>query len=671
MPSTDRPGPDEPATRPTPDATASAKTPAPADPAADRPGSGEPPNRPTSDAVASAKSSDAADRPGPGEPAARPTPGAATSVEIPSDPVGPSAAAGSDWADVGLLAPVWAGSQVEAATGDAAFVRGMLDAEAALARAQAAVGLAPAAAATAVTAAAAETARYDVRDLASRARSGGNPVIPLVADLTAAVAARDSEAAPYVHRGATSQDIWDTALMLVASRALEPVLADLGRTVRALAELAVAHRDTPMAGRTLTQHAVPTTFGLKAAGWLTLAAGARDRLAAVRASLPAQLGGAAGTLAAFHAYASVRAGAAHREGDVGVRLLAAFAAETGLAEPVLPWHTLRAPIADLAGALAFTAGALGKMAADVLVLSRTEAGEVAEGQGGGSSAMPHKSNPVRAVLIAAAARQVPALTGVLHGSLAAEDERPAGAWHAEWQPAREAVRLVGGAAREAAELAEGLRVHPRRMSDNLGMTGGLVAAEHLSIALAASIGRDRAKRAVTRASRRAAEEGIDLADALAAEPDVATLLSRHDALAAEPHVAAALPHQHASASRRDAAPPGDDAGPSKENTGAPGEDGGPSEQDPGAPGNYGRPPGETTQAPREDGGQPEQNTEAPGEDGEPAGKDARAPGEDGGPFEEDAGVSWEELRALADPAGYLGSAGALVDRALRTIERTS
>ncbi|MFC7383065.1 3-carboxy-cis,cis-muconate cycloisomerase [Sphaerisporangium rhizosphaerae] len=582
------------------------------------------------------------DRPGPGEPATRPAPGAAASLETPSDPVGPSATAGSDWADVGLLAPVWAGSLVEAATGDAAFVRGMLDAEAALARAQAAVGLAPAAAAAAVTAAAAETARYDVRDLASRARSGGNPVIPLVADLTAAVAARDSEAGPYVHRGATSQDIWDTALMLVAGRALEPVLADLGRTVRALAELATAHRDTPMAGRTLTQHAVPTTFGLKAAGWLTLAAGARDRLAAVRASLPAQLGGAAGTLAAFHAYASVRAGAAHREGDVGVRLLAAFAAETGLAEPVLPWHTLRAPIADLAGALAFTAGALGKMAADVLVLSRTEAGEVAEGQGGGSSAMPHKSNPVRAVLIAAAARQVPALTGVLHGSLAAEDERPAGAWHAEWQPAREAVRLVGGAAREAAELAEGLRVHPRRMSDNLGMTGGLVAAEHLSIALAASIGRDRAKRAVTRASRRAAEEGIDLADALAAEPDVAALLTRHDALTAEPHVAAPS-HQDTAACGRDEAPPGDDAGPSKENPGAPGEDDGPSDK----------------------------NTRTPGEDSGPSDKNTKTPGEDDGPSDKNTGVSWEELRALADPARYLGSAGALVDRALRTIERTS
>lgn len=166
--------------------------------------------------------------------------------------------------DLGLLSPGQAGSPVEAATGDAAYVRAMLDAEAALTRAQAALGLAPVAAARAVTAAAAETARYDVRDLALRARSGGNPVIPLVADLTAAVAEHDRRAAAHVHRGATSQDILDTAAMLVAARALEPVLADLGRAADALARLAAEHRDTPIAGRTLTQHAVPTTFGLKA-----------------------------------------------------------------------------------------------------------------------------------------------------------------------------------------------------------------------------------------------------------------------------------------------------------------------------------------------------------------------------------------------------------------------
>jgi 3-carboxy-cis,cis-muconate cycloisomerase len=437
-------------------------------------------------------------------------------------------------ADTGLLSPVRAGSAAEASTTDAAYVRGMLDAEAALTRAQAAVGLVPAGAAEAVTAAAADTGRYDVRDLALRARSGGNPVIPLVADLTAAVKERDPDAAPYVHRGATSQDIWDTAAMLVASRALEPALADLARTAEALARIAAEHRDTPMPGRTLTQHAVPITFGLKAAGWRSLVLDARDRLAAVRSALPAQLGGAAGTLAAFHALAEA-AGTAPSAGvsaglpaetDLGLRLLAAYAAETGLAEPELPWHTLRTPVADLAGALAFAAGALGKVAADVLLLSRTEIGEVTEDSGGGSSAMPHKANPVRATLIAATGRQVTALASVLYGSLIAEDERPPGAWHAEWQPLREALRLVGGAARAVAELAEGLRVHPDRMRDNLGATDGLIVSEHLATALAALIDRGEAKQALSRAARRATEEGIDFDEALQEEPAVAGVLPR-------------------------------------------------------------------------------------------------------------------------------------------------
>lgn len=420
-----------------------------------------------------------------------------------------------DPADAGLLAPVVAGARVEALTGDAAFVRGLLDAEAALTRAQAALGFAPPAAAAAVTAVAGQTSRFDVRDLALRARSGGNPVIPLVADLTAAVAERDPEAAPYVHRGATSQDIWDTAAMLVTARALEPVLADLDRTAAALARLAAAHRDTPMPGRTLTQHAVPTTFGLKAAGWRSLVTAARDRLAAVRAALPVQLGGAAGTLAAFREYST---GSVE---DV-LRLPAAYAAETGLAEPALPWHTLRTPVADLAGALAFAAGALGKLAADVLVLSRTEIGEVSVDAGGGSSAMPQKANPVGAVLIAAAARQVPALAATLYGSLAAEDERPPGAWHAEWRPMREALRLVGGAAAAAAELR--LRVHTRRMRGNLDLTGGLIVSERIGAALAAEAGRDHASRIVGSAVR-AVRDGADLVAALLADPAVAAAFS--------------------------------------------------------------------------------------------------------------------------------------------------
>lgn len=386
--------------------------------------------------------------------------------------------------DTGLLAPGWAGSAASSATGDEAYLRALLDAEAALTRAQAATGFAPAEAATAVTEAAGAAA-FDVRSLAERARAGGNPVIPLVAELTQAVGEAYGS---YVHRGATSQDIMDTATMLVAARTLDVVLADLGRTEQALARLAAEHRETAMPGRTLTQHAVPTTFGLKAAGWRSLVLDARDRVRAVRESLPAQLGGAAGTLAAFGAY-----GASDPAG-----LPEAYARELGLRAPGLPWHTLRTPVADLAGGLAFTAGALGKLAVDVLTLSRTEIAELAEGSGGGSSAMPHKSNPVRSTLIASAARRAPQLAATLYGAMAAEDERPAGAWHAEWEPLRDLLRLVGGAARDAAELAQGLRVRPEVMRAHLDLTHGLIVSERLSAELAPVLGRARAKELLTR-----------------------------------------------------------------------------------------------------------------------------------------------------------------------------
>ncbi|MET9790608.1 3-carboxy-cis,cis-muconate cycloisomerase [Streptomyces canus] len=408
--------------------------------------------------------------------------------------------------DTGLLAPGWAGSPAASATADAAYLQALLDAEAALTRAQAALGLAPPEAATAVTEAA-DADRFDLRSLAERARGGGNPVIPLVADLTEAV----GEAyGPYVHRGATSQDILDTATMLVTARTLGLVLADLDRVQRALAQLAAEHRDTAMPGRTLTQHAVPATFGLKAAGWRSLVLDARDRVAAVRDSLPAQLGGAAGTLAAFTVYGTEDTQA----------LTEAFAAELGLQAPLLPWHTLRTPIADLAGCLAFTAGALGKIAADVLVLGRTEIAEVAEGGGGGSSAMPHKANPVRSTLIAAAARRAPQLAATLYGSLAAEDERPAGAWHAEWEPVRDLLRLVGGAARDAAELTEGLRVHADTMREHLDLTRGLIVSERLSAELAPVLGRARAKALLTELAERTYTEGVSLGELLAREPEL-------------------------------------------------------------------------------------------------------------------------------------------------------
>lgn len=415
-------------------------------------------------------------------------------------PAGPTEPPAPDF-DAGLLDPLRAGSPAEAATGDAAFLRALLDAEAALVRAQAALGAAPAEAARAVTDAAADPYRFDARSIALRARGGGNPVIPLVADLTAAA----GEWGAHVHRGATSQDILDTAAMLVAVRTLGEVLADLARTEAALAALAAAHRDTPMPGRTLTQHAVPTTFGLKAAGWRALVLDARDRLLAVRDGLPAQLGGAAGTLAAFADGGTTDAAA----------LPAAYARELGLATPLVPWHTLRTPVADLAGVLAFTTGALGKIAADVLLLSRTEIAELAEGAGGGSSAMPHKANPVRATLVAAAARRSPHLAASLYACLPAEDERPAGAWHAEWEPLRELLRLTGGAAHHAAALAEGLRVDAAAMRAHLDLTGGLLVSERLSVVLTPLLGRARARALLTELAARTRTEGRALADLLA------------------------------------------------------------------------------------------------------------------------------------------------------------
>ncbi|MFD6433262.1 3-carboxy-cis,cis-muconate cycloisomerase [Streptomyces venezuelae] len=407
----------------------------------------------------------------------------------------------------GLFAPGSVGSPAADATSDRAFLEALLAAESALVRARAAVGLAPQDVAAAVTDVAADVGLFDAEDIASRAREGGNPVIPLVAALTSAVPA---EAAAHVHRGATSQDILDSALMLLSARALDLILADLARTERALAHLAAAHRDTVMPGRTLTQHAVPTTFGLKAAGWRSLVLDARDRLIDVRASLPAQLGGAAGTLASFRTEGELGRG--------GEALLSAFASELALCAPILPWHTLRTPVADLASALVLTAGAHGKMAADVLTLSRTEIAELSEGEGGGSSAMPHKANPVRSTLIAAAARRAPGLAATLHASLVAEDERPAGAWHAEWEPLRDLLRLTGGAARDGAELVAGLRVHPDAMRENLALTGGSITSERVAALLTPVLGTAAAKELLTEAATRAHAEGRTLASILAEEP---------------------------------------------------------------------------------------------------------------------------------------------------------
>ncbi|MFC4465919.1 adenylosuccinate lyase family protein [Streptomyces xiangluensis] len=425
--------------------------------------------------------------------------------------------------DAGLLAPTWAGTPVAAEVTDEAWLQAMLDAEVALARAQHAVGLTPAAAVEAI-ASVAHADRLDLVALAHAARAAANPVVALVSAFTEVVVARDAAAAEYVHRGSTSQDILDSAAMLVARRVLGLMAADLERIGAALAALADTHRHTVLAGRTLAQHAVPTTFGLKAAGWLQLVADALARVRTVASALPAQLGGAAGTLAAYREYAALDGGV----GEGGVELLGPFAQALGLAEPVLPWHTVRTPIAELGAVLQLVTGALGKFALDVQTLSRTEIGEVSEPAAAGrgaSSAMPQKRNPALATLIVAAARQVPAHALVLAQCMLAEDERPAGAWHAEWQPLREALRLAGGATHTAVELAEGLIVHPERMLANLELTGGAIVTERLTVALAPVFGKVRAKKLLTAASAEAADTGRTIGEVLSGHPEVAARLT--------------------------------------------------------------------------------------------------------------------------------------------------
>ena len=312
-------------------------------------------------------------------------------------------------------------------------------------------------------------------------------------------------ASRWVHRGATSQDIVDTAAMLVAQRSLTLVLADADRVAAAAASLAREHRDTPMAARTLLQHAVPTTFGLKASGWLAAAVEARFRLAEVaRTRLAAQLGGAAGTLAAF--------------GDDGITLLDLYAGELGLHAPVLPWHTNRTRIAELGAALATAAGVAAKIALDVILLAQTEVGELAEGDGGRSSTMPQKRNPSRSALARAAARLAEAHASVLTGTLEQEHERAAGAWQAEWDALSGALAYTGGALSALGDALESLEIDAERMRRNLDATGGLVLAERISFLLPARLGRGEAQEVVRGAADRAAASGTSFRDELLADP---------------------------------------------------------------------------------------------------------------------------------------------------------
>jgi 3-carboxy-cis,cis-muconate cycloisomerase len=358
----------------------------------------------------------------------------------------------------------------------------------------------------------ATTVPFDVISITASSRDGGNPVIPLVKDLRAVVAAVDQDAASWVHRGATSQDILDTALMLVARRTVEGLLADVDTAVRALAALADGHRRTLIASRTLTQHGVPTVFGLKAAGWLGGVLRARRGLGSV--TFPVQWGGAGGTLASF----AVVGGP-----GTGIRLAEEIAVTLGLAVVPVPWHTQRASVTGLGDTLTTLADALGTISSDVLVLARpeiAELGEPAKAGRGGSSAMPQKHNPVLSVLIQSAARKAPGLSAELHRSANAVDERPDGAWHVEWQTLRELLRLVGGAAGLAAELLPGLVVHPDAMLRNLRLSGPLIVSERLMLEFGPLLGAARIQQLVSRAT---GESSFDLGAALRAEPQLESI----------------------------------------------------------------------------------------------------------------------------------------------------
>ncbi len=405
-------------------------------------------------------------------------------------------------------------SAANAAFSDAATVQAMLDVEAALARAQARCGVIPAAAVAPIESA----CRVDGFDLDALARDSmiaGNLAVALVAQLTARVTQIDAAAARYVHWGATSQDVIDSALALQLRTALAPLETDLAALLAALAELAEQHRATVMTARTLMQPALPTTFGLKAAGWL-------DALLRIQASLrlardtvlTLQFGGAAGTLASL--------------GAQGLPVAEGLAKELRLALPSMPWHAHRDRIAQLGAALGLLAGLLGKIARDISLQAQSEVAELAEPYApgrGGSSTLPHKRNPIGCAAVLAAAIRVPPVVATLLAAMVQEHERALGGWQAEWATLPEIVELAGASLAQMRTVIEGLQIDPQRMRANLDASGGVLMAEAVSLALAAHINRAEAKSRVEAAARGGSAQA-GFREALLSDPVIALHLDR-------------------------------------------------------------------------------------------------------------------------------------------------
>jgi 3-carboxy-cis,cis-muconate cycloisomerase len=409
---------------------------------------------------------------------------------------------------VGLFAGLFAHGEAAAQINDRAFVHDMVQVELALLQALAELDLAPAEAAEEL-ARAVQSGALEL-DLAELGRATGEQGTPVPGLLRALRRQLPETAAAHLHKGATSQDVIDTAMMLVTRRALDGTLADLDGASDFCAELMARHRDAIAPGRTLLQQALPVTFGLKAAGWLSGLDGAAAGLRAVRdRELAVQFGGAVGTLANL--------------GNRGLDVAAALARRLELTEPELPWHTIRLRPARIAGACGATLGVLGKIGRDVVLLAQTEVAEVLESAGegrGGSSTMPHKRNPVGAIGLVACAQRGPGLVATLLGSMAQEHERGAGAWQAEWEPLLELLRLTASAAAIARELLGGLEVDVEKMRADMDTTGGLVMSESVAAALADSLGRSEAQDLVEQAARRSVQSGREFREVLLEVPEV-------------------------------------------------------------------------------------------------------------------------------------------------------
>ncbi len=392
-----------------------------------------------------------------------------------------------------------------------AHVRGMLAFEAALAHAQARAGMIPQEAANAI-AASCRVELFDVAALYREAAVAGTPAIPLVRMLTARVV---GDAQKFVHWGATSQDAIDTALMLQMRDGLDLLVAALLDVCTACALLTEQYRSTLMAGRTLLQQALPITFGLKAARWLAFATRQVQALIERRErSLAVQLGGAAGTLASL--------------GDRGLRVVELLAEELGLPVPDLPWHTERDRIAEIASALGIVAGAMAKIASDLVLLAQTEVGEVSEGTApgkGGSSAMPQKHNPVDAISALASARLAIGVVPVILSAMAQEHERAAGGWQAEWAAIPNLFRFTASAVERVRSAVVDLQINSTRMRANLDLVGGLNMAESLTMALAPHIGKPEAQRLVQAICDQAIKSGQDLRQMALTNEQVRNILS--------------------------------------------------------------------------------------------------------------------------------------------------